>query len=91
MFGERMVYNKKGEPVNGNFIIYSKDTIKEREGFCINGKPEGEVKVYDLEGHLTIIANFKAGKPDGYTCYYKNDIITSTEKYSDGTFVEVVK
>jgi antitoxin component YwqK of YwqJK toxin-antitoxin module len=91
MFGERLCYNENGKPANGNFAIYEDGQI-ERECKCIDGKPEGELKVYDQNNCLIMLVNFKEGKPDGLsTRYTYNEKLYSVELYENGEFVKDIK
>lgn len=91
MYGERFCYDYYGNPTNGKFTIYRMAKLKERDGYCINGKPEGESKVYDKEGNVIIKANYHNGKPEGNTYYYNNNKLYLTENYKDGEFVYEVR
>lgn len=87
MSGERMCYDPAGNVSEGNFIFYNNDGTKEREGKCINGKPEGELKLY-INNKIVMLVNFKDGKPHGMAYYYdRNQIITLVEEYNNGNFV----
>jgi len=91
MINERMCYDINEKPVNGDCLTYHNNNVKEREGKCINGKPEGEFKYYGSDGRVSIIANYKNGKPHGLTYYYNyNNVIYKTEKYNDGNFSEEI-
>jgi len=91
MINERMCFDINEKPINGEYLTYYNNKVKEREGNCINGKPEGEFKVYDSTGRISIIANYKNGKPHGLTYYYNhNNLIYKTEKYNDGNFIEEI-
>lgn len=86
MAGERMIFNENGTPFNGHFSsCYSNGTV-EREGECINGKPEGEFKIYDRKGKLKVLANFKDGKPDGETKYLMDEALSHIQIYENGKF-----
>jgi antitoxin component YwqK of YwqJK toxin-antitoxin module len=85
--GKRLYYNTAGKKMNGAFVMYTDGIKAERTGTCINGKPEGELKVYDLQGHISMLVNFKRGQPDGNTYYYTHNKLTLTEIYSKGVFV----
>ncbi|MBA2612989.1 MAG: hypothetical protein H0U95_13535 [Bacteroidetes bacterium] len=88
MYGLRMCYDPAGNTSEGNFVFYNEDGSKEREGKCINGKPEGELKLYH-HNRVFMLVNFKDGKPHGMTYYYdRNGIITSTEEYNNGEYVK---
>ncbi|MBL7913296.1 MAG: hypothetical protein JNJ41_19695 [Bacteroidia bacterium] len=87
MDGQRMCYDPSGNPSEGNFVFYNKDGSKEREGKCINGKPEGELKLY-INNKIVMLVNFKDGKPHGMTYHYDgNEIISLMEEYNNGSFV----
>ena len=63
-----------------------------REGKCINGKPEGEFKIYNDAGKLNRKVNFKNGLPHGSNYFYSKDgEITLTEVYESGKFVKEIK
>lgn len=92
MRGSRTCYTEKGDLCDGAFVSYYENGVKEREGFCVRGKPEGEFKVYQKNGKLTLILNFKNGLPEGNTYHYgENGSITLTELYKNGKFVKEVK
>lgn len=87
MYGQRMCYDPAGNVSEGNFIFYNADGTKEREGQCINGKPEGQLKLY-RDNKIVMLANFKDGMPHGPTYYYDaNQMIRSMEEYKNGNFV----
>jgi antitoxin component YwqK of YwqJK toxin-antitoxin module len=92
MDGERIYYDESGKPINGPFTTKDEDGKIEREGIFIDGKPEGDLKIYNSVGQLIILARFKDGKPDGATNYYGSDmIITRSELYKNGKFVGMLK
>jgi antitoxin component YwqK of YwqJK toxin-antitoxin module len=87
MAGERIYYNEDGNPINGAFIIKGDKGNTEREGTCVDGRPEGELKIYTEEGTLTILSNFKHGLPDGLTSFYGADQkLMFTQLYKNGRF-----
>lgn len=91
MNGERLCYDEAGNLFSGNFIVRNENGIIERQCKCVNGKPEGELKVY-VDSTLKILANFKNGKPDGLTLYYNYGGQDSlTEIYKEGVFVKAIK
>jgi antitoxin component YwqK of YwqJK toxin-antitoxin module len=91
LYGERVYFNQDGEPCNGDFAIYDQNGKIERSGKCIEGKPEGDLKVYD-NGNLSMLANFTNGRPHGYTYYYTpNQKISSIELYNEGEFIREEK
>ena len=85
MSGVRLCYTEFGTLCDGLFVIRDEHNLLEREGMCIAGKPEGEVKLYN-NGKLVKTVMFKNGKPDGLMHRYKNDKIVSTELYKNGKF-----
>jgi antitoxin component YwqK of YwqJK toxin-antitoxin module len=85
--GKRLYYNIAGKKMNGAFVIYEHGNKAERTGTCINGKPEGELKVYDWKGNVCVLVNFKNGQPDGNTYYYTNSKLTLTEVYCKGVYL----
>ncbi|MES2514935.1 MAG: hypothetical protein V4580_12355 [Bacteroidota bacterium] len=86
--GKRIYYNRSGKKINGEFVIYIEGQKNaERSGRCINGKPEGELKVYNAKGDVTMLINFKDGLPDGEMYHYVNNALRLTEVYSKGVFV----
>jgi antitoxin component YwqK of YwqJK toxin-antitoxin module len=90
MNGERIYYTENGEFFNGPLLSYTEKGLIEREGNCLNGKPEGEFKVY-TNGKLSMLVNFKKGKPDEETFYYSNSgKLIATELYKDGVFVKKI-
>ncbi len=92
MFGERLYYNETGELCNGKFKDMNESGYVEREGVCVEGRPEGEFKVYNSKHSMAIKANFKNGKAEGLTYYYYGrDTISSIELYKNGKFVKEVK
>ena len=92
MFGERFYYNETGELCNGKFTAYSDSGFVEREGRCINGKPEGEFIVFDSNREIVIKANFKNGKAEGPSYFYNPDDTTVLiEQYKNGKFIKEVK
>lgn len=91
MYQERFCYDYYGNLINGKFTFYKMAKLKEREGFCINGKPEGESKVYDKDGNVGIKVNYHNGKPDGNTYYYYKNKLYLTETYKDGIFVKEIR
>ena len=90
MYGKRVYYDNTGKKIDNAMVMYDNKHLIEREGFCKNGKPEGELKVYDSEGNITMLANFVKGKPNGNTYYYYNNKLKSTEVYTNGVFVREV-
>ncbi|MBP6334690.1 MAG: hypothetical protein KA444_04385 [Bacteroidia bacterium] len=92
MYGERLYYNETGGLCDGKFINYDDDGDIEREGICINGKPEGEFKVYDNNKELVIKANFKDGKANGLSYFYNpKDSTVLIEEHKNGKFIREVK
>jgi len=90
MYGKRVYYDYMGKKINSTLVIYDDKHVIEREGFCKNGKPEGELKVYDSDGNITMLVNFKNGKPNGNTYYYYNNKLRTTEVYTNGVFVREI-
>lgn len=87
MYGERICYEENGKLSNGNFVIYTDDGLIERECKCINGRPEGDMKVYS-NGALYYAINFKNGKPDGLLTYAGTYAKSKKkELYKDGVYV----
>ena len=91
MDGLRICYDENGEPITGKILMYHENGEVERAGQSINGKVDGELKVYDEKGNLLILSNFKDGLPEGQTYYYTESKITSIEIYKDGKFVRTIK
>lgn len=56
-----------------------------------NGKPEGEMNVFDADGNLVIKANFIHGKADGFTFFYgANNHVLRKGLYKNGKFVKEI-
>lgn len=92
MFGERFYYNETGELCNGKFTAYNDSGFVERDGRCINGKPEGEFIVYDSNREIVIKASFKNGKSEGPSYFYNpGDTTVRIEQYKNGKFIKEVK
>ena len=91
MDGQRLCYTESGSLTNGAFKILDEDGTIEKEGTCINGKPEGLVKQYNSKGVLVKEINFKDGKPNGPTHYYKEGKIVSMELFKNGKFKKEIK
>ncbi len=92
MKGLRLFFAEKGEPLKGHFIFYHEDGSKEREGDCLNGKPEGALKLYNEKGNVAYLVNFKDGLPNGPATRYNNDgKVTNTEMYRKGKFIKEIK
>ncbi|MBK7084532.1 MAG: hypothetical protein IPH53_07635 [Flavobacteriales bacterium] len=54
----------------------STKTVKRSEGLFINGREWNEWKFWAPNGHLTEVADFKAGERDGHVViYYDNDTV----------------
>jgi antitoxin component YwqK of YwqJK toxin-antitoxin module len=87
MFGERLCYTEDGKLANGYFAKYSEQGLLEKECTCINGKPQGELKVYNY-GRFSYSVNFKDGKPDGIAIYNNGK---RKELYKNGVFVKEIK
>jgi len=73
-----------------NFTGYKKEyydkeeTMIKSEAFYLNGKMEGEYKLYSRYGHLLLICNYIHGKKNGtYKRYYKNGQISEICFYDD--------
>jgi antitoxin component YwqK of YwqJK toxin-antitoxin module len=91
MRGERLYYDEKGYFINGIFTIHSESGALEREGFCVNGKPQGEIKIYGRPDKITLRSNFADGKADGPTLYYDTlGNLRLTEIYKAGKFVKEI-
>jgi YD repeat-containing protein len=93
MSGERMYYDENGKPIEGNFTFYNNKGGKEREGYCINGKPEGLVKLFRTDGTVLMTVQHKNGQPYGKQTYYAPDGTTVTEEliYIDGQYAGMGK
>lgn len=92
MFGQRMYYTRNGEFCNGKFEMLNDSGYVEREGWCINGKPEGILTVYNSKKETLIKASFKDGKADGLTYYFHpNDTSVLIETYRNGHFMKEEK
>jgi antitoxin component YwqK of YwqJK toxin-antitoxin module len=91
LYGERVYFNENGNPCNGDLVMYDENGKIAREGKCVQGKPDGELKVYN-NGDLSMLVNFTNGKPHGYTYYYaSNEKISSVELYNEGEFIREEK
>jgi antitoxin component YwqK of YwqJK toxin-antitoxin module len=89
MFDERMYYDENGKPIEGKFTFYHDNGIKEREGFCKKGKPEGIVTLFNNKGDVIMTADHKDGKPHGNQTYYTTNGSSREQKvYKDGVYVE---
>lgn len=86
MEGERLCYDENGSLCHGKFVTYHENGQKERECICVNGRPNGELKVYNIEGSITMSVSFRNGKPDGLTKYFNGIGVFKTEIYKDGKF-----
>jgi|ERR1700739_1877284 len=90
MYGTRLCFTENGKLVNGYFSSYDQDGRLRKECICINGKPEGEMRIYNYgDDCLSQLVNFKDGKPDGLTYYYGYaEKPTSIQIYKNGVFVK---
>jgi uncharacterized protein len=92
-YGLRLYYSENGSLLNGNAItLLHENGAKEREGNFIDGKPEGEMKVYSGNNKLTLICNFKNGLMYGIsTAFDNNGKVRLKDKYKNGKFVKTLK
>lgn len=87
MRGPRYYYDDTGRPVDGVFTWFHTNGKKEREGRCIKGLPEGEMKLYDKSERMIFSVNFKNGEPDGAVYFYNGDgKPNSIDIYKNGKF-----
>ena len=90
--GKRMFYDETGKAFNGKFISYHENGKKEREVNCVNGKPDGELYLYDYKENVIAKITFVKGLAEGnYYVYNKYGKATSVELYEKGEFVKVLE
>ncbi len=91
MSGERFAYDENGNPLNGTVITMLNNSESYRKGTYINGRPEGEMKVYS-DNSIKLLANFTNGKPDGLVHHYNTHEQDSLiETYKDGKYIKESK
>ena len=86
--GIRYYYGPDGKPQEGNDTIEFSDFKMKTIVTCKQGKPIGEVKVYE-NNKLTLLASMKNGYPDGKWRYFnETGKDTLIEYYHKGTFLK---
>jgi tetratricopeptide (TPR) repeat protein len=70
---------------SGKYIDYYNSGRIQDEGTLFNGKLNGELKVYYLNGNLKSLDNYKDGIPNGSKIlYYKNGAMMQKAEYTEG-------
>jgi antitoxin component YwqK of YwqJK toxin-antitoxin module len=88
MSGIRLGMTEDGKLINGFYTTYHENGIVERAGKYINGKPDGEHRLYGRDGKLAMSVSYKNGRPDGELKHYDNSgKAYSTEVYKNGFFL----
>lgn len=78
------VWYLNGFPYSGKYIDYYYCGKKLDEGMVVNGKLNGEVKVYFKDGQLKLDRNFSDGLEQGeHLEYFKNGILNLKSEYKD--------
>jgi antitoxin component YwqK of YwqJK toxin-antitoxin module len=91
MSGERFAFDENGNPLNGTVVTSLNNSGSYRKGTYINGKPEGEMKVYS-DSSIKLLANFTNGRPDGLVHHYDTQEQDSLiETYKEGRFIKEIK
>ncbi|WP_245967142.1 toxin-antitoxin system YwqK family antitoxin [Ulvibacterium marinum] len=66
------------------WYFYTKNNIRTKEGHYKNGKKAGWWLFYDQKGKIDHKCQLSNGKKNGYCLKYKNEKLTSAEKYKNG-------
>lgn len=72
---QRIDYEKVNKKVKATYYYQDNATIEKVGFFNAKGDLDGTWTSYDMEGNITIIANYKKGKKDGVWEYYKPTVI----------------
>ncbi len=74
---QKVDYKKiENDIVQATYYFADNNTIVEREGFFNKeGKLHDTWISYDMQGNITVTANYKNGKKDGVWTYFKKDKI----------------
>jgi len=72
---QRIDYKKENKKVKATYYYQDNATIEKVGFFNAKGYLDGTWTSYDMEGNITIIANYKKGKKDGVWEYYKPTVI----------------
>ena len=72
---QRIDYEKVNQKVKATYYYQDNATIEKVGFFNAKGDLDGTWTSYDMEGKITIIANYKKGKKDGVWEYYKPTVV----------------
>ncbi len=77
-------YNKREK----YWFFYSKNRVRTKEGHYVNGEMTKWWLFYDEKGRTYHKCQLSEGKKNGYCLKYKNEKLTSAEKYQNGKKVK---
>ena len=78
--------------VSGNLVkatYFHENGKVQQVGYFKDGKLEGKWNSYDVNGLLTVSANYSAGQKNGTWVYYNNTSLTKQIDYSKNSVVAV--
>jgi len=82
---EQAVWNYNGIPYSGRYIDYYNSGRKQNNGNLLDGKPNGEVKIFYQNGNPGSVFNYQAGVITGLAVeYYKTGILFQKCHYEGG-------
>ena len=81
MIGQRMYFDVKGNPANGEMTWRHENGSTKLTGKCVNGMPEGRFTHYDEKGVVTLQVDYTRGLPNGAYIKYKNGVVEYKECY----------
>lgn len=88
MIGQRMYYDVKGRPANGEMSWRHENGVIKLKGKCKNGLPDGVFEHFNEEGDLILRVSYVKGLPHGAYIVYESNKEVKREYYEYGRFVK---
>jgi len=86
MIGQRMYFDVKGRPANGEMTWRHENGAIKLTGKCVNGMPDGRFTHYDENGIVMLQVDYTRGLPDGAFIKYKNGEVEYKDCYVLGKY-----
>lgn len=87
MIGQRMYFDVKGKPANGDMSWRHENGVIKLNGKCINGLPEGVFDHFNEDGELILRVSYEKGLPHGAYIVYEKNKELRRDCYEFGRFV----
>ena len=83
-FDAGICYDLKGKPITGRILNYENKILISDISY-VNGKEDGNLKIYNNDGKLFLEGTYAQGKPHGYVKEYNEDgTLHSYDEFKNG-------